>query len=105
VSGPIAVSSDGLRYVVTDYSWGYTILPLGPLSETPPPVGPSWQRYPVFGAAPARGTPVSAGQLVAYDVIMCKYVYPGDVDPRWLFEYLLYDGPVSPDFSGPGYGG
>jgi hypothetical protein len=84
-SGPLIIVDIPFNYV--------TFAPPPPLpSGAPvprlPPLGPPAQ--PNLGGAGAagaqvNGTAVSAGQLVAKDVIMCKYVYPdGDV----VLEFL-----------------
>jgi len=64
--------------VMTDALWNFARFPPAPMppSTAPtlpnPPLGPARQ----YGL-PFNGTAMSAGQLVAEDIVMCKYVYPG----------------------------
>jgi hypothetical protein len=69
--------------VVTDALWSYSApQPLFAYSDKQalprPPLGPANQPG-LYGnglGPPREGVAISAGQLVAKDVIMCKYVYP-----------------------------
>jgi hypothetical protein len=63
------------RAYIVDYSWNYIWLPLAPAlakgAKLPirPPLGPAT-------LPGSLGTVVSTGQLVAKNIVMCKYVYP-----------------------------
>jgi hypothetical protein len=91
VSGGTLVESNSSRYTIVDTPYGYVVAPLSPIpiwptqatpggpinpfgTPPPPPAGPEEQPYP--GAYGTIGTVASGGQLIAEDIIMCKYTYP-----------------------------
>jgi hypothetical protein len=73
-------------YLITDSLWNYVLapivtLPKGSPAPQPPPVGPSnvpGLLYTAAAAGAPTGAAVSAGQVIANGVVMCKYVYPMD---------------------------
>ena len=77
----------GGPWIMTDTLWNYVVMPPPRVVATPtvapasPPASPPPLTLPPLGPAyqyglPYNGAALSAGQLVAEDIVMCKYVYP-----------------------------
>jgi hypothetical protein len=79
VGGLLAVPSWIQPLIIVDTMWNYYVQQVPPHNAQPeplPPAGPVEQALYPTRLLVYQGTPVSVGQLIDRDTVMCKYVYP-----------------------------